>query len=178
MSGGDAAAAGSPFWRFSLKFYRQPQVAEACIALQDGAGIDVNLLLFLLWQAAEGRTLAVAEVDALEAADRALAQHDGHSAARRAARIESAAGAGRERRPRKPTAPGSRRWNSKPSACSRKRCTNSRAHRRSAVPRLLRKTPRKRNIAAYEAICARAFPKPAVETLLAAFAQLEHKPEE
>ncbi len=34
------------------------------------------------------------------------------------------------------------------------------------------------NVAAYEAICATTFPKPAVETLLTAFAQLEPKPEE
>jgi uncharacterized protein (TIGR02444 family) len=42
---------GSPFWRFSLRFYRQPGVADACIALQDGCGVDVNVLLFLLWLA-------------------------------------------------------------------------------------------------------------------------------
>ena len=37
--------------RFSLRFYRQPEVADACIALQEEAGVDVNLLLFLLWHA-------------------------------------------------------------------------------------------------------------------------------
>src|SRR5262249_35669715 len=47
------SAQGSPFWRFSLQFYRQPKVADACIALQEGAGVDVNLLLFLLWHAAQ-----------------------------------------------------------------------------------------------------------------------------
>jgi uncharacterized protein (TIGR02444 family) len=41
----------SPFWRFSLHFYRQPGVADACIALQDGCGVDVNILLFFLWLA-------------------------------------------------------------------------------------------------------------------------------
>ena len=34
------------------------------------------------------------------------------------------------------------------------------------------------NMAAYETICSAAFPKPAVETLLAAFSRLEHKSEE
>jgi uncharacterized protein (TIGR02444 family) len=58
---------GSPFWRFSLQFYRLPQVADACIALQEEAGVDVNLLLFLLWQARERRQLSVADVKALEA---------------------------------------------------------------------------------------------------------------
>ena len=45
----------TPFWRFSLKFYRQAGVAEACIAAQDGCGVDVNLLLFLFWLASGGR---------------------------------------------------------------------------------------------------------------------------
>ena len=39
----------TPFWRFSLHFYRSVGVADACIALQDDCGVDVNLLLFLLW---------------------------------------------------------------------------------------------------------------------------------
>jgi uncharacterized protein (TIGR02444 family) len=57
---------GSPFWRFSLQFYRLPGVAEACIALQDEAGVDVNLLLFLLWNARLGRQLSQGEVEDLE----------------------------------------------------------------------------------------------------------------
>jgi uncharacterized protein (TIGR02444 family) len=57
---------GSPFWRFSLQFYRLPGVADACIALQDEAGVDVNLLLFLLWNARMGRVLSRADVEALE----------------------------------------------------------------------------------------------------------------
>ena len=58
---------GSPFWRFSLQFYRLPGVADACIALQEEAGVDVNLLLFLLWHAREGRQLSRSDVAALEA---------------------------------------------------------------------------------------------------------------
>ena len=57
---------GSPFWRFSLRLYRAPGVGEACIALQEEAGVDVNLLLFLLWQATERRALAAADVKALD----------------------------------------------------------------------------------------------------------------
>ena len=52
----------TPFWRFSLKFYRQAGVSDACIALQDGSGIDVNLLLFLLWLASESRQVSPQEV--------------------------------------------------------------------------------------------------------------------
>jgi uncharacterized protein (TIGR02444 family) len=57
---------GSPFWRFSLHFYRLPGVADACIALQEEGGADVNLLLFLLWHAAQGRALSTAEIAGLE----------------------------------------------------------------------------------------------------------------
>jgi len=59
---------GSPFWRFSLRFYREPAVADACIALQEEAGIDVNLLLFLLWHATRARVLSKKEVEELETA--------------------------------------------------------------------------------------------------------------
>lgn len=59
---------GSPFWRFSLRFYRKPGVADACIALQDGCGVDVNILLFLLWLATERRSTRLDEVQAVCAA--------------------------------------------------------------------------------------------------------------
>ncbi|MDC7786873.1 TIGR02444 family protein [Rhodoplanes sp. TEM] len=48
---------GSPFWRFSLATYRKPGVAEACLALQDGCSVDVNVLLFVLWLGTQGRRL-------------------------------------------------------------------------------------------------------------------------
>jgi uncharacterized protein (TIGR02444 family) len=66
MTETETDARGSPFWRFSLQFYRLPGVADACIALQDEAGVDVNLLLFLLWNARMGRVLSRSDVEALE----------------------------------------------------------------------------------------------------------------
>jgi uncharacterized protein (TIGR02444 family) len=60
------ASAGSPFWRFSLRFYRLPGAAEACIRLQEEAGADVNLLLFLLWHGTQLRRLSGQEVERLE----------------------------------------------------------------------------------------------------------------
>jgi uncharacterized protein (TIGR02444 family) len=56
---------GSPFWRFSLRFYRQPGVADACIALQDGCGVDVNILLFFLWLATARRRVPPAVAQAV-----------------------------------------------------------------------------------------------------------------
>ena len=58
----------TPLWRFSLHFYRLASVSDACIALQDECGVDVNLLLFLLWLAAGGRQLSVADVKRLDEA--------------------------------------------------------------------------------------------------------------
>lgn len=65
--GADQVSPGSPFWRFSVAFYRRAGVAEACLALQDGCGVDVNLLMFLLWLATACRRLPVDEVRALDA---------------------------------------------------------------------------------------------------------------
>ena len=60
----------TPFWRFSLHFYRQSGVAEACIALQDDCGVDVNLMLFLLWLTANGRQLSLDNIKELDQAVR------------------------------------------------------------------------------------------------------------
>jgi uncharacterized protein (TIGR02444 family) len=43
-----------PFWQYSLAIYAQPDVADACINLQDEFGLDVNLVLACLWSDAEG----------------------------------------------------------------------------------------------------------------------------
>jgi uncharacterized protein (TIGR02444 family) len=56
----------TPFWRYSLKFYGQPGVSDACIALQDGCGIDVNLLLYLFWLASDGRLVTAQDVTMLD----------------------------------------------------------------------------------------------------------------
>ncbi len=66
MTDAETKTAITPFWRFSLNFYRQTGVSDACIALQDGCGIDVNLLLFLFWLASEGRQLSVDDVKKLD----------------------------------------------------------------------------------------------------------------
>jgi uncharacterized protein (TIGR02444 family) len=42
------------FWDWSLDVYQRRAVADACIKLQDGFGLDVNMLLFCCWAARAG----------------------------------------------------------------------------------------------------------------------------
>lgn len=43
------AAIASAFWDFSLRLYAQPEIAAACLQLQDNHGVNVNLLLWCCW---------------------------------------------------------------------------------------------------------------------------------
>ena len=52
----------NPFWDFSLVVYARPGVAEACLALQDRHGLDVNLLLFCCWAGAQGQRLETGDL--------------------------------------------------------------------------------------------------------------------
>ena len=61
----------SPFWRFSLRFYSRPSVAAACLALQDQAGADVNLMLFLLFLAEHKRQVTSEDIAQLDGSVRA-----------------------------------------------------------------------------------------------------------
>jgi uncharacterized protein (TIGR02444 family) len=67
MSGN--AGAPSPFWTFSLRYYAMTGVPAACLVLQDGSGVDVNVLLFSLFAAKSGRQIESADarrlIDAL-----------------------------------------------------------------------------------------------------------------
>jgi uncharacterized protein (TIGR02444 family) len=66
---------GAAFWRFSLALYERRGVAEAMIALQDRAGLDVNLILFGLWVGVRhGLNL---ESDRFTAATEAVAELNG-----------------------------------------------------------------------------------------------------
>jgi uncharacterized protein (TIGR02444 family) len=57
----------SPFWRFSVSFYSLPDVAAACLDLQDAAGADVNIIMFLLWNATAQRKFSAADLRDLDA---------------------------------------------------------------------------------------------------------------
>jgi uncharacterized protein (TIGR02444 family) len=64
MSSVETASASqtSPFWTFSLGYYRGVGVSEACLELQDNCGVDVNVVLFLLWFASQKRALSADQV--------------------------------------------------------------------------------------------------------------------
>ena len=53
-------------WTFSLAFYARPGVASACLQCQDEAGADVNLVLFLLWQAGVGARFTSDEIAVID----------------------------------------------------------------------------------------------------------------
>ena len=56
-------------WRFALAFYAQPEIERVCLALQDEQGVDVVLLIGLLWLAArDGRAVGDSDIARLDAA--------------------------------------------------------------------------------------------------------------
>ncbi len=50
------------FWDFSLALYRAEGVQEACLALQNNAGLDVNLLLYCCWAGQGGHLFSHGEL--------------------------------------------------------------------------------------------------------------------
>ena len=161
------SAQGSPFWRFSLRFYRQPGVADACIALQEERGVDVNLLLFLLWQATRKRAFAAADVEELE----------GRIGGWRDMTVIPLRTLRRALKSPPPLVAGAAAelFRTKVKAVE----LEAERLQQEAMYELARATPwgqdapsltdaARGNIAAYEAMGGKAFSKPAIETLLAA----------
>jgi uncharacterized protein (TIGR02444 family) len=158
---------GSPFWRFSLRFYRQPKVADACIALQEEAGVDVNLLLFLLWHASLGQALSATDVEALE----------GRIAPWREATVIPLRGVRRALKspPQLVVGAAAESFRTKIKAVE----LEAERLQQEAMFALVSASPLGRkaaspqdaargNIAAYEAMCRAEFPNSAIETLLTA----------
>jgi uncharacterized protein (TIGR02444 family) len=177
MNAAEASSQGSPFWRFSLGFYRQPGVADACIALQEDAGVDVNLLLFLLWQGTLRRELSPADIADLErriGAWREMTVVPLRNV-RRALKSPPALLA----------APAAEAFRTRIKAVELEAerlqqeamfalAGSSPLGRQAASPAAAARA----NVASYEPICRAPFPKAAAETLLAALAGLEPKLED
>jgi uncharacterized protein (TIGR02444 family) len=178
MSAADAPSAqGSPFWRFSLRFYRQPKVADACIALQEERGVDVNLLLFLLWQATRKRAFTAADVEELETrigAWRGMTVIPLRTL-RRALKTPPplVAGAAAELFRTKVKAVELEAERLQQEAMYQLADTSPLGREVSSPEDAARSS-----VAAYAAIRGGAFPQSAIETLLAALTGLERKPEE
>jgi uncharacterized protein (TIGR02444 family) len=177
MSTTEPAPQGSPFWRFSLRFYRQPAVADACIELQEAAGVDVNLLLFLLWHATRKRALSAAEVAELER--RISSWRDATviplRTVRRALKSPPALVAA--------ATAEFFRTRIKAVELEAERLQQEAMYDLARAQLWGRDAPSlaeaaRANIAAYETMSRVAFPKPATETLLAGLTALERKTEE
>jgi uncharacterized protein (TIGR02444 family) len=167
MTETEAKSQGSPFWRFSLRFYRQQGVADACIALQEQSGVDVNLLLYLLWHAQHGRMFLSDEVETIER--------------RVAPWRESTVVPLRVVRRTLKTPPAlldamaaeAFRTRIKAVELEAERLQQEAMYALAAPSGALSASPAaaaRANIAAYEKICVRPFAQPAVETLLSQFA--------
>ena len=57
-----------PSWDFSLATYGRNGVSEACLALQEAHGADVNILLFCAWAGCNGASFDRKQVEAACAA--------------------------------------------------------------------------------------------------------------
>ena len=165
---------GSPFWQFSLAFYRAPDVAAACIQLQDEAGVDVNLLLFLLWNASLQRRFSTTDVVAA----------DQHVAMWRQATVVPLRALRRALKSTpKLVEPGASevfRTKVKGLELEAERLQQQALYdfAQSATlgkPAASADEAARENIAAYEKICAREFPKPAVGVVLDAFDKLQRR---
>ncbi len=169
------SASGSPFWRFSLRLYRRPEVADACIALQDEAGVDVNLLMFLLWQGTLARTLSAAEVAELE---RRIGPW------RNATVVPLRALRRALKSPPDLVAPATAehfRTRIKAAELEAERLQQEAMYALAASVGRQAPSPEaaaRANVAAYAAMAGTTFPEPAIDTLLAALRGLERKPEE
>lgn len=52
-------------WPYAVKIYTQPRVSDCCIALQDRLGVNVCLVLAMIWLAARGRCCTTASTEIL-----------------------------------------------------------------------------------------------------------------
>ena len=154
----DTPTATTPFWRFSLKFYGQSGVSDACIALQDGCGDRrQSVAVFVLAGVGAAGALGGRSRKSSMPRSKAGASSPSFRSAIRAA--SSKAPRPSSIRPsRKRCATRSRRSSSRRRSCSRKRSTPSPSPDRSASRPSLR--PRRAAMSRLSsARWAQAFPR-------------------
>jgi len=165
---------GSPFWHFSLGFYRAPEVASACIQMQDEAGVDVNLLFFLLWNASLQQRLSASDVEAI----------DRHVAGWRQSAVIPLRAVRRTLKsaPRliEPAASEAFRTKVKGLELEAERLQQEALYNFAqaaslGAPAASAEEAARANVAAYEAFTGRRFPKLAVDALLEAFGKLQRR---
>ena len=147
-------------------------MAPACIELQDQAGVDVNILFFLLWNATQSRTLDNAEVAELErsiGAWRDMAVVPIRNVRRALKSPPPVMSAGRRRGLPHPHQGGGARGRA---AAAGGDVSGWRNPARSAAPRHRRSRPPGPASRPIRPPCGRSRPGP-LETILAAFAKFE-----
>jgi uncharacterized protein (TIGR02444 family) len=170
MTQAASEAQGSPFWRFSLRLYRSPEVAEGCIRLQDEAGVDVNLLFFLLWNASLKRRFSSADVAAADGRIAFWRQSVVIPLRNIRRALKSTSG------PIEPAACDAFRTKVKGLELEAERLQQQALYDFAQSATLGEQAPStdeaaRANIAAYEEFSSRRFPEPAVATVLAALAK-------
>jgi len=55
----------NPLWDFAVKLYSQKPIASRLLALQDNDGLNINILLTLVWLGQSGKKLTTDDVDKL-----------------------------------------------------------------------------------------------------------------
>ncbi|MBX9604064.1 MAG: TIGR02444 family protein [Bryobacteraceae bacterium] len=57
----------NPLWDYATAVYARPEIAAACLRLQDQQGLDADILLAAAWAASLGYRIGVEDAAALEA---------------------------------------------------------------------------------------------------------------
>ncbi|TRY33283.1 TIGR02444 family protein [Aliiglaciecola sp. M165] len=72
------------FWQFSIEIYSKDKVQQSCLALQNKANLNVNLLLLCIWLDRQGVLLTVKQIQTLLTA---ISDHDKQIQVHRKTRI-------------------------------------------------------------------------------------------